>query len=59
MISLYAVVCLIKVIIISGLDVLRAASSLEETRRECGLKFPDRVHATNLRKHCATIAQVR
>ena len=41
------------------MDVIRAASSLEDARSQCDLKFPDRVHATNLRKHCATIAQVR
>lgn len=40
------------------MDVVRAASSLEVSRSQCDLKFPERVHATNLRKHCATIAQV-
>lgn len=40
-------------------DVVRAGNSLEELRTECpSLKFPDRIYATNLRKYCATIAQV-
>uniref|UniRef100_A0A8W8MIH0 PWWP domain-containing protein n=1 Tax=Magallana gigas TaxID=29159 RepID=A0A8W8MIH0_MAGGI len=40
-------------------DVVRAGLALEELRTECrSLKFPDRIYATNLRKYCATIAQV-
>uniref|UniRef100_K1QY19 Tyr recombinase domain-containing protein n=1 Tax=Magallana gigas TaxID=29159 RepID=K1QY19_MAGGI len=40
-------------------DVVRAGLGLEEIRTECrSLKFPDRIYATNLRKYCATIAQV-
>nr|XP_022330999.1 uncharacterized protein LOC111129143 isoform X1 [Crassostrea virginica] len=42
----------------SALDVVRAADSLQDTKSHCDLKYPERVHSTNLRKHCATIAQV-
>lgn len=44
---------------ISAEDIVRAGLGLEEIRTECrSLKFPDRIYATNLRKYCATIAQV-
>lgn len=33
-------------------------SGQKVSRSRCDLKFPERVHATNLRKHCATIAEV-
>ena len=37
---------------------MRAAESLNEVKNEAGLDYPDRIFATNLRKHTATIAQV-
>lgn len=42
----------------TALNVVRAGDSLDELKRECDLKFPERLLATNLRKYCATIAQV-
>ncbi|XP_063403047.1 centromere protein F-like [Mytilus trossulus] len=43
----------------TALDVVRAGDSLEQLKTQCGsLKYPERIYATNLRKHCATIAQV-
>lgn len=40
------------------MDVVRAPRNLEVPRSQCDLKFPERVNATNMRKHSATIAQV-
>lgn len=52
--------CLMKVFFSwLALDVVRAGDSLEQLKTQCGsLKYPERIYATNLRKHCATIAQV-